>query len=312
MSSQSFSRPGAVDLSSFASAAPSGSQPGAPAPNGSGGFAVDVTEATFQAEVLNRSVSVPVVLSFWSARSEPSVELNATLERLATEFAGRFVLAKVDVDSNQAIAASAQVQGIPTVLAVVRGQAIPLFQGPAPEDDVRRLLDEVLKMAIANGVAGRADPIPGAAPEGDDEAAVEPPSDPRFDAAYEAINAGDFDAAAAAYQQVLAESPNDAEAKAGVAQVELLRRTQGTDAGAALARADAAITDVDAQLLAADLQLVSGQVDAAFDRLIATIRVVFGDDRERVRLRLVELFEVVGPTDPRVTKARGALASALF
>ncbi len=315
MSSQSFSRPGAVDLSALNG----GGQPqAAPGAAGGGGFVIDVSEATFQSEVLTRSMSVPVVIDFWATWCEPCKTLSPILERMATQYDGRFVLAKIDVDANQAIAQAAQVQSIPTVVAVLRGQLVPMFQGAIPEAQVKQVLDQLLEMAVANGVAGRSDPIPGAtqqaegaegAAEGD---AAEEPIDPRFEAAYDAINAGDFDKAAAAYQQVLAEAPADAEAKAGLAQVELLRRTSGSDPGAAVTAADADPADVEAQLLAADIEVVSGRVDQAFNRLIGTVRRVFGDDRERVRARVVELFDVVGGADPRVVKARSALASALF
>lgn len=312
MSSQSFSRPGAVDLSALSGGGQP--QPSAPGTAG-GGFVIEVTEATFQSEVLTRSMSVPVVIDFWATWCEPCKTLSPILERLAAQYEGRFVLAKIDVDENQAIAQAAQVQSIPTVVAVLRGQLVPLFQGAIPEAQAQQVIEQLLQMAVANGVAGRADPIPGADGQVEGDADGEPeeePIDPRFEAAYDAINAGDFDKAAAAYQAVLAEAPADAEAKAGLAQVELLRRTAGADPAAALAAADASPADVDAQLLAADIELVSGRVDQAFDRLIGTVRRVFGDDRDRVRVRVVELFEVVGGTDPRVVKARSALASALF
>ncbi|SDU81623.1 thioredoxin [Jiangella alkaliphila] len=311
MSSQSFSRPGAIDLSALNG----GGQPQAAPGAAGGGFVIDVSEATFQSEVLTRSMSVPVVIDFWATWCEPCKTLSPILERMATQYDGRFVLAKIDVDANQAIAQAAQVQSIPTVVAVLRGQLVPMFQGAIPEAQVKQVLDQLLEMAVANGVAGRSDPIPGATQqaEGAPEAEVEEePIDPRFEAAYDAINAGDFDKAAAAYQQVLAEAPADAEAKAGLAQVELLRRTSGSDPGAAVAAADADPADLDAQLLAADIEVVSGRVDQAFNRLIGTVRRVFGDDRERVRARVVELFDIVGGADPRVVKARSALASALF
>ena len=311
MSSQSFSRPGAVDLSALNTGG-SGGQPGNASARGGGGFVVDVTEATFQAEVINQSMSVPVVIDFWATWCEPCKTLSPILENLAAEYGGRFVLAKIDVDANQAIAQAAQVQSIPTVVAVLRGQVVPLFQGAVPEAQARQVIDQLLQMAVANGVAGRAEPV-GPQPVDDEAAdADEEQGDPRFEAAYEAINDGDFDRAAAAYQAVLAESPGDAEAKAGLAQVELLRRTSGIDQAAARAAADADPADVDAQLQAADLEVASGQVEAAFDRLIATVRRVYGDERERVRTRVVELFEIVGATDARVAKARAALASALF
>lgn len=311
MNSKSFSRPGAVDLSALKGGPAAANAPASAggAPTGGGGFVIDVTEATFQAEVLNRSASVPVVIDFWATWCEPCKQLSPILERLAAEYAGRFVLAKIDVDANQQIAASAQVQSIPTVVAVLRGQAVPLFQGAIPEADVRRVLDELLKVAAQNGVTGRAEPV---ASDTDQPEAVEETSDPRYDAAYEALTNGDFDAAAAAYQQVLAESPADADAKAGLARVELMRRTAGVDETAARAAAEANPADIDAQLILADVEFAKGQVEASFDRLIGTVRRTTADERERVRRRLVELFEIIGPSDPRVVKARAALASALF
>ncbi|NDL59054.1 tetratricopeptide repeat protein [Phytoactinopolyspora mesophila] len=312
MNSKGFSRPGAVDLSSLKGNQPaqpaSSSGGGTSAGSAGGGFVIDVTEATFQAEVINRSASVPVVIDFWATWCQPCKQLSPILEKLAAEYAGRFVLAKIDVDANQQIAASAQVQSIPTVLAVIGGQAVPLFQGALPEADVRRVLEELLKVAAQNGVTGRAEPVPGAEVSQEEEEA----SDPRYDAAYEALNNGDFDAAAAAYQQVLAESPADADAKAGLARVELLRRITGVDESAARAAADANPADIEAQLVAADVEFAKGDVDGGFKRLIDTVRQAAGDDRERVRTRLVELFEIIGPTDPRVVKARASLASALF
>ena len=306
MSAESFMRPGVVDLAAVKARADANS-PGA-VTNGSG-IVREVTEATFQAEVLQQSMSVPVVIDFWAEWCGPCKQLSPTLEKLATEYGGRFVLAKIDVDANQALAASAQVQSIPMVIGVIKGQPVPLFAGALPEADVRRYIDELLRVAAANGVAGTVTP-----PADDEQAdqSAEPPHDPRFDKAYEAIERGDYDAAAAAYEELLAESPADGDAKAGLAQVKLLKRTVAVDPAAAQAAAQAGPADVDAQLLVADLEVTAGRAEAAFDRLVATIRATTGDDRERVRARLIELFEVVGQTDPRVAKARAALATALF
>jgi putative thioredoxin len=315
MSSESFSRPGAVDLAALNSTARSSTPGGGPSAAANGGFAIDVTEATFQADVLNRSMSVPVVIDFWATWCEPCKTLSPILERLATEYDGRFVLAKIDVDANQALAQAAQVQSIPTIVAVVRGQVVPLFQGAIPEAQVRQVLDQLLQMAVANGVAGRAEPVssaPQQQPADQPQQPVDSRRQTRLDTAVEAINAGDFDRAKVAYQAILGETPGDTEAKAGLAQVELLRRTNGVDAVAVRAKADANPTDVDAQLQAADLDVATTDVQAAFDRLIGTIRAVDGDDRERIRSRVVELFDIVGVSDPRVAKARAALASALF
>jgi putative thioredoxin len=197
------------------------------------------------------------------------------------------------------------------VFAVLKGQPVPLFQGAMPEPQVRQVFEQLMQVASANGVTGKLEVAP--EQNGDTaEAQAEPPHDPRYDAAYDAIEKGDFDTAAAAYQALLAESPADADAKAGLAQVDLLRRTSTVDAAAARSAADRDPADIDAQLTAADVDVVDGKVDDAFSRLVDTVRRVQGDDRDRVRARLLELFEVVGLSDPRVVKARSALASALF
>jgi putative thioredoxin len=305
MNAESFMRPGAVDLSALKarSQAPA-AQPGASA-HGAGAV-LEVTEATFQADVLQQSMSVPVVIDFWAEWCGPCKQLSPTLEKLAAEYDGRFVLAKIDVDANQQLAASAQVQSIPMVIGVVKGQAVPLFAGALPEAEVRKYIDELLKVAAANGVSGRVTPVDAG------EQPAEPPSDPRYDKAYDALERGDFDAAVVAYEEILAESPADADAKAGLAQVSLLRRTAEVDPATAQRAAQAPADDVDAQLLVADLELAAGRVEEGFGRLLTTLRAVSGDERERVRSRLIELFEVVGHDDPRVVKARSSLASALF
>lgn len=302
MSAESFMRPGAVDLSALKARA---QQPARGAAGNGSGVVVDVTEATFQNDVLQRSMTVPVVIDFWAEWCGPCKQLSPTLEKLANEYAGRFLLAKIDVDSNQQLAASAQVQSIPMVLGVVKGQAVPLFAGALPESQVRQYIDKLLEVAAANGVSGQVETT------GETEAA-EPEGDPRYEAAYEALERGDFDAAAKVYQEMLDQSPGDAEAKAGLAQVELLRRTQDVDPSSAVAAADQKPDDLSATLRAADVEVLSGQTEQAFNRLIAAVRLHSGDEREQVRSRLIELFDVLGPADPRVVKARSALASALF
>src|SRR5690606_56677 len=215
MNAEGFMRPGAVDLSALKARAQSAAVTAAGGAGNGAGVVIDVTEATFQTDVLQQSMTVPVVIDFWAEWCGPCKQLSPALEKLAAEYDGRFVLAKIDVDANQQLAASAQVQSIPMVIGVVKGQAVPLFAGALPETEVRKYIDELLRVAAANGVAGRVPPA-----EAGDESA-EPASDPRYDKADDALERGDFDAAAAAYEEVLAESPADADAKAGLAQVSL-------------------------------------------------------------------------------------------
>lgn len=325
MSQPSFSTYGAVDLSTLArpAAPPRGrSTPGQPNGSGSGPRVVlDVTEETFEAEVIRRSMTVPVVLDMWADWCGPCKQLSPILERLAEADGGRWVLAKIDIEANQRLAAAFQVQSIPAVFAVIKGQPLPLFQGALPEGHVRRYLDELLRVAAASGVSGSAgadsdgDVGPDAGDEADGQAggaSAEPPGDPRFEEAYDAIERGDYEAAAAAYRSLLASSPADEDAKAGLAQVELLRRVSTADPQRALRAADASPDDADAQLLAADVDLLENRVEQAFSRLIALVSRSNGDVRNAARARLLELFEIVGPADPRVARARTALANALF
>jgi putative thioredoxin len=304
MSQPSINPYGAVDLSSLASGGAAQAGPGG---GGAGGVVVDVTEADFQERVVEQSMTVPVVIDFWADWCGPCKQLSPILERLAQADEGRWVLAKIDVDANQRLGAAFQVQSIPSVFAVVKGQPVPLFQGALPEPQVRQYIDELLRVAEANGVTGRVTDQPDG-----EQPAQEPAQDPRYEEAYDAIERGDFDAAAAAYQAILAQSPADADAKAGLAQVELLRRTQGADPQAVRQAAAERPDDVDAQLAAADLDLLGGQVEDAFARLIDLVRRTSGDDRNRVRQHLLDMFEVVGSQDDRVAKARTALANALF
>jgi putative thioredoxin len=298
---------GAVDLaavkarSEAAARAAAAPPPTAAAPAGAPGSAVvDVTEATFQAEVLDRSFQVPVVLDLWAEWCGPCKQLSPVLERLAVEGGGSWVLAKVDVDANPALAQGLRVQGIPAVKAVWQGQLVAEFNGAIPEEQARQFVDELVKATTGDAVPGGGT---------DDEAAG--PEDPRLDAAEAALERGDLAGAEAAYQSILDAEPNHPEAALALKQVQLFRRAEeaGPDA---LARADAAPDDVAAQTRAADFLLGTGNIEAAFDRLIDVVARTSGEDRDRARTHLVELFAVVGDQDPRVGPARRRLTTALF
>ncbi|MQA79093.1 MAG: tetratricopeptide repeat protein [Streptosporangiales bacterium] len=307
MSSQNFSTAGAVDLSALANRSQAPAPPAGGAPTSA--LVIDVSEEAFETDVLQRSMSVPVVIDFWAEWCQPCKSLSPILEQLTAEYAGRFVLAKVDIEANQQLAQAAQVQSIPMVVGVLKGQVVPLFMGGLPEDEVRRYLDELLKVAAANGVTGTVTPDDGPAEE---EVAPEPAVDPRFAAADEALGRGDVDAAVAAYEKVLATEPADETATIGLARAKLLGRTKDLDVAQVRAAAAADPTDVSAQLRAADVDVYAGNVDDAFNRLVATVKKVSGDERDTVRQHLLDLFAAVGPKDPRVANARRALANALF
>ncbi|WP_298591750.1 tetratricopeptide repeat protein, partial [uncultured Kocuria sp.] len=280
-------------------AAPGGPPAGEDRP---GGFRREVTAADFQ-EVAQLSAQVPVVFALWARFSQQSVAFTDSLEQVVDRYGGRLLLASVDAEAAPEIAQMFQAQSVPTVVALLGGRPVPLFNSAVPPEQVAQFLDELLSLAEQNGITGTVEPARGDEPE---------PLPPLHQEAVDALEAGDVDAAEAAYRKAIAENPGDREAKLALAQVHLLQRVLPLDAATVRAEAAAAPDDVAAQLSVADLDVSGGHVEDAFRRLLALVRRTAGEDRDTVRRRLLELFDVVGAEDPRVVTARGALMRALF
>ncbi len=310
MTSENFNRPGAVDLSQLTSAAASSNAGASSTGAGAGSFVQQVSEADFDA-VARKSVNHPVVMELYSPRANAQ-ELSDALIAKTAEAGGRWLLARVNVDVETRIAQALGVQAVPTVVALIGGQLVPLFQGTKTPEEVQNILDQVVQMSVANGLTGRAEPVGGPAPAAEGEQPTEKPADPRFDAADAALEQGDFATAVTEFEKVLANSPGDQEATQGLAQAKLLARSTSFDPQQIVTTAAAEPENWAVQLDAADLELINGDPAAAFDRLLQVIRETRDEDRESARLRLLELFEVTGKADPAVLKARRQLSSALF
>jgi putative thioredoxin len=285
------------------------------------GAVIEVTEETFNTDVVARSRTTPVIVDLWAEWCGPCKQLGPILEKLAGEADGAWILAKVDVDANQQLAAALQVQSIPMVVAVVGGQLVDAFLGAIPEPQVKQWIGQVLGIAEQMGIgagASQGDQSQGQA-QGDAQESQDgrgPAGEEQLPDGYaevgEALDRGDYDAAANALEKVLAQSPADQSAKSLLAQVNLRRRVSVYDQAEVRGAAAAHPEDVDAQIKVADLDLAAGRVPEAFDRLLGVIRRTSGDDRDKARTHLVALFEIFPPREPQVAKARATLSSLLF
>lgn len=287
---------GAVDLSALKNRPAEGAAAAGGAPGGAPG-GIEITEANLEAEVLIRSGEVPVVVLLWSPRSDSSVQLGQTLSALAAEDGGTWSFGTVNVDTAPRIAQMFGIQGVPTVVALAGGQPITSFEGGQPADQLRRWVDSLLQ-----ATAGKL----GDGAEGEEEQV-----DPALAQARELLDSGDFDGALAAYQAILDADSAHVEAKGAVRQIAFLQRASA-QRPEAVRLADASPDDIDLAFAAADVQLFQRDVDGAFNRLIALVKKTAGDDRTRVRTRLIELFELFDPADPEVIAGRRNLANALY
>ncbi len=295
---------GVVDLAAFA-AKPQQEQQS----SGATGGAEAMTEAN-AGEYLQESSRRPIYVLLCSASAPQCEQLRARVVTHLARYGDTVGLVTVDVDTEPGLAEAFQLQAVPAMLALMAGRPVPLFQG-TPDD--QQLIDVFAQVAEVAAQAGMDVRDTGEAPAAAES--VEPeekPLPPLHQAAFDAIEREDYDAAVAAYDQALKENPKDTEARAGRAQVSLIARSGAADAVAVRKAAADAPDDVDAQLAVADLDVLGGMIDDAFDRLIDAVRATVGPERELLRARLIELFDVVGPADPRVNAARQKLANALY
>ena len=305
---------GAVDLSSLSPRSTSG--PAASAGTGAAGagagegavpgaLVVDVKAQNLR-EVVETSTRVPVVVVLHSSRSRASTDLAERLQTLAQEYAGRFQLGRVDVDTAPEVAQALQATAVPTVVALIAGQPVPLFQGAIPADQLRELLDQLLELAARNGVTGRL------SPRAADAEPAEPEETEVERSVREALERGDYAAAEEVYDHAIAQNPADDDLKVARAQIRMLGRMDGKDPHVLLAAADAPGASVEDQLAGADAAVALGDVNVALGRALEAVRSHAGEERETARLRLLELFEVIGTAAPEVVRARRQLAAILF
>jgi putative thioredoxin len=323
---QGFSIQGAVDLGARQAAAQRRQRAAqAPAADAATSTAViEVTDETFNAEVVTRSQTVPVIMDLWAEWCGPCKQLGPILEKLAAEADGAWILAKVDVDANPQLSQALQVQSIPMVVAVVGGQVAHGFLGAMPEPQVREWLGQVMDIAQQMGLApaagapadddadGPQEQVGGPGPDGPGGGPADPLYDPAYAEAQDAMERGDLTAAAAAFEKVLATEPGHPYATMGLRQVELLQRVSAYDQASVQQDAEDRPGDVDAQARQADIDLAMGRIEDSFSRMLDTGKKTSGDDRDKARKHLLGLFEIFPPRDSRVTKARGTLSSLLF
>ena len=277
----------AFDLSSLGKPAPT-------APNIALGKVV--TKENLAADFVELSMTKPVVLLCWTTRAPHSLDTLAILDKVNKEDDGKWELGSVDVDSAPEVASALQARTVPYAVALVGGQPIPLFEEAMTESDIKSVITELLTIAAEQGI--------GEVPEEKLE--------PEEAEALAALEAGDLIGAEDAYKRFLARKPQDPYAKLGLTHTQLQLRIVGVDLAAAIADAQADPADIDRALRAADVEVATGSVEPAFIRLLALVKATSGDERARVKDRLLELFSLVDPADPRVIKARADLANALF
>ncbi|CAB4620002.1 MAG: tetratricopeptide repeat protein [Actinobacteria bacterium] len=246
---------------------------------------------------------VPVLIDFFASDLEQSRALSDKLEAAVRSLDGKMFLLKVDTQAALSVAQAFGVKEVPSVVAMIKGQPIPLFEGDQPEETVQTVLDRLLQVASENGVAGQL------AISADFEAPTLEDLPPRHKAAYDAIDAGNYSEAVAQYEAALNENPADSVAKAGLAQSRLLLRTDGVDFEKTLASVPSSFEET---ILKADVCVAVGHAAQGYQAILTRFAGAEKDERDALRKHLLELFEVSQPDAPELTQARRALALLLY
>jgi putative thioredoxin len=257
---------------------------------------IEVSVENLSSDILPLSLVRPVIVLMWSPRSTESVEMVKVLGKLETDYKGAFALARVDIEAHPQVAQAFQTKAVPYAVAIIAEQMVPLFEQSYPEAQVRMVMDKVLTLASEQGIG---------------EAPVEQMEAEEIEA-MDALEAGNYLAAEAAYKKWLSRKPGENLAKLGLAQTQLLMRTEGLELSEVIDQSALNPSDIQLQLKAADVEIVNGGVEAAFARLIHAVRATSGDERTKVKDHLLNLFALVDQSDPRLVAARKELASALF
>ena len=237
-------------------------------------MSIDVTDATFAAEVVERSKQVPVVVDLWAEWCGPCKQLGPILEKVVDETGGKVVLAKVDVDANHQVAAAFQVQGIPAVFALRDGKVVDTFVGAQPEANVRQFVAGLLPTEEESVLA-------------------------------RLVAAGDE----ASLRQALELEPGNVAAVLALAELLVGRRDDG-DADEALALL-ARIPESDATRRVAALARIGVDTKDDLTQELDTLLDQVREDDD-ARQRYLDLLEVMGSDDPRTAGYRKQLTSRLF
>ena len=284
----------------------------------------DATTESFEADVIQASNEVPVVVDFWAPWCGPCKTLGPIIEKVVREAGGKVRLVKVNIDENQQVAQALRIQSIPAVFGFVKGQPVDGFVGAQPESQIKAFIDRL---------AGQAGPSP---------------LDEAMEQAKAALAADDHNGAAALFGQVLQQEPDNITAIAGMARcllalgdsqaaAEVLARAgdehdddpdlSGARAALALAEQAAAASgevggleariaadpnDFEARLELAQALFGTGDRETAIDHLLEILGRDLNWNDDAARKQLLELFEAMGPTDPLTLSARRRLSSLLF